>query len=99
MGTRYFWDRAAREGRGDWVLAAPGRGRPGVMVISDRLDGVLNPVDGRRYDSKRAYARAVRAAGCEIVGTDRMFGAGRRAGIEPRDVGRDVRRAIEQLGG
>lgn len=44
--------------------------RSGPMVISDGLDGVLNPADGRRYDSKRAYYRAVRAAGAEIVGNE-----------------------------
>ncbi|WP_191057801.1 hypothetical protein [Geminicoccus harenae] len=30
-----------------------------------------NPADGRMYDSKRAFQRAVRAAGCEIIGNER----------------------------
>lgn len=96
--VRYFWDRAARNGRGDWVVAPPRRGRLGVMVISDALDGVMNPVDGRRYDSKRAYARAVRAAGCEIAGTDASL-QGPRERTSVGGIGGDVRRAIEELGG
>lgn len=36
-------------------------------VVSDDLDGLVNPVDGKRYDSKSAYYRAVAAAGCNII--------------------------------
>ena len=32
--------------------------------------GVLNPVDGKRYDSRSAYEKAVKAAGCVIMGND-----------------------------
>jgi hypothetical protein len=49
---------------------APSRGAP--MVIADGLADVLNPADGKRYDSKRAYYRAVRAAGAEIVGNEKQ---------------------------
>jgi hypothetical protein len=44
-------------------LAAP-------LLIRDGLDDVWNPVDGRKYDSKSAYYAAVKAAGCEIAGSD-----------------------------
>lgn len=94
---RYSWDRAARDGHGDWVVAPPRRCRPGVLILSDTLDGVVNPVDGRRYDSKSAYVRAVREAGCEIVGNDPAFGTHTARGYEPRDVGCDVQQAIEAL--
>lgn len=96
--VRYFWDRSARDGRGDWAPVPPRRGRLGVMVISDTLDGVMNPADGRRYDSKSAYARAVRAAGCEIVGNEVPIQAA-RGRVPEGGVGGDVRRAIEELGG
>lgn len=43
---------------------------PHPMVIRDSLDGVLNPVDGKRYDSKGAYYRAVKDHGCVIVGNE-----------------------------
>jgi hypothetical protein len=43
-------------------------------VIRDNLgagvQGVLNHADGKRYDSKSQYERAVRAKGCRIVGND-----------------------------
>lgn len=40
-------------------------------VISDDLGGgVLCPADGKRYDSKSAYYRAVKSKGLEIVGND-----------------------------
>lgn len=45
-------------------------GLPMPMIIRDHLDDVVNPVDGRPYSSKRAYEKAVRAAGCEIAGND-----------------------------
>ena len=49
---------------------APVRRGKGPMVISDQLDYVVNPADGKRYDSKRAYEKAVRAKGCVIVGNE-----------------------------
>jgi hypothetical protein len=33
-------------------------------------DGVFNHADGKRYDSKSQYERAVRANGCRVVGND-----------------------------
>jgi hypothetical protein len=50
---------------------------PAPMIISDHLDGVKNPVDGKTYDSKSAYYQAVKEAGCEIVGNEaeKMVGA------------------------
>lgn len=43
---------------------------PSPMVISDSLDGVWNPMDGRHYDSKSAYYRSVRQRGGEIIGNE-----------------------------
>jgi hypothetical protein len=72
---RLVWD--ASEGRlRPWAeVAARRRERarsslPAPSVIRDELDGVKNPVDGKTYDSKSAYYRAVKSAGCEIVGND-----------------------------
>lgn len=41
---------------------------PRVHVVSDDLgkNGVHNPVNGKKYDSKSAYYRAVADAGCHI---------------------------------
>lgn len=45
---------------------------PRFYVISDDMgiNGVLNPVDGKKYDSKSSYEKAVKAAGCVIMGND-----------------------------
>jgi len=41
-------------------------------VIKDDLGtkGVFNHADGKRYDSKSAFEKAVRSKGCRIVGND-----------------------------
>jgi len=44
------------------------------FVISDNLgsgvNGIINHADGKRYDSKSNYEKAVRAKGCRVVGND-----------------------------
>ena len=52
--------------------------------------------DGRIYDSRSSYYASVRAAGCEIVGDDRS-GFGRAGAHQPKNVGADIKRAIEEL--
>lgn len=43
-------------------------------IIGDTLpggvNGMLSHADGKRYDSKSQYERAVRAKGCRVVGND-----------------------------
>lgn len=34
------------------------------------VQGVLNPANGKRYDSRSAYMQSVKDAGCVIVGND-----------------------------
>jgi hypothetical protein len=43
-------------------------------IISDDLGtkGVKNPADGKVYDSKSAYYKAVKANGYEIVGNEKL---------------------------
>lgn len=55
--------RRARAAANRSELAAP-------MVIRDALDGVVNPCDGKPYDSKRAYYQTVKDHGCVIVGNE-----------------------------
>ena len=43
---------------------------PTPRVISDKLDDVWNPVNGKKYDSKSAYYSAVKNAGYTIAGND-----------------------------
>ncbi len=69
----------------------------GVNVIRDHLDDIVNPVDGKRYSSKRAYYGAVRAAGCEIVGNENLASVERnRPRIE--GPGAELKRAFERYG-
>lgn len=69
-------------------LAAP-------MVICDTMESTINHADGRRYSSKRQFERAVRAAGCEIVGNEKLAP---RPAYAPKGVGRDIAKAWNQLG-
>lgn len=71
--TKYVWDAIDGKLRPWADVAARRRERarsslPCPSIISDHLDGVKNPVDGKRYDSKSSYYQAVKDAGCEIVG-------------------------------
>lgn len=62
------WPKVAAARRERAEAARSGLSAP--MIISDHLDGVQNPCDGKTYDSKSAYYRAVKDAGCEIVGNE-----------------------------
>lgn len=42
----------------------------GRDTIGEGVEGVFNHADGKRYDSKSQYERAVRAKGCRVVGND-----------------------------
>lgn len=83
---------------GDWVPAnqvrrsAPSRG---PSVISDHLDGLWNPADGRHYDSRSAYFRTMKAHGCEI--DDRRYDP-KVPQYEPEGIGQDIKRAMEAHG-
>lgn len=42
----------------------------GSDTLGEGVKGVFNHADGKRYDSKSQYERAVKAKGCRIVGND-----------------------------
>ena len=81
----------------DKRLAAPlnAAGRA-PMIRPDGMDPIRSMADGRMYDSRSAYERSVRAAGCEIVGNDRAPFE-RRPQFQPSVTGHDIKAAIEQL--
>ncbi|MEQ8450882.1 MAG: hypothetical protein RLQ25_02975 [Alphaproteobacteria bacterium] len=67
-------------------------------VRSDGMDAVWNPVDGNHYESRSQYERAVKQAGCEIVGDDK--GHWGRAGVRdtgPDGLKEDIVQAWQQL--
>lgn len=78
----YYRPEAARSD-----LSAP-------MIIRDGMEPTWNPVNGERYDSKRAYEKAVKAAGCEILGNEKPSASPRPS----QDVsGEEIKQAIEQV--
>lgn len=69
----------------------------GVPYIrTDGMDAIMNHADGRMYDSRSAYERAVKDAGCVIVGDDKYDVAPK---TEPsrHELERDIKTAIEQV--
>lgn len=63
-------------------------------VIRDGMDTLRNMADGRFYDSKRAFSRATRAAGCVEIGTEKLT---IKAPPKPPRPGPYIKQAIEQL--
>jgi hypothetical protein len=68
-------------------------------VISDDLGlrGVLCPVDGKTYDSKSAYYKAVKASGMEIVGNDASVTKAQPKQTHDINWNQAVRESINQL--
>src|SRR5712664_2696691 len=81
-------------------LAAPLRTAGRVHVISDNLDDVLNHADRRRYTSKAAYYKAVRRAGCAVIGNDTAAIRSRQREMSDAalgGLGADIKTSIDQL--
>lgn len=96
MRRRLIWHPERRE----WVPPSERMVRNQIFgrapgYISGNLDYVLNHADGKRYTDKREYERAVRRAGCEIVGNEELPDTKppEMPAVEP-----DIVRALEELG-
>jgi hypothetical protein len=96
MGERFVWDITVGRLRPWAEVAARRRERlassslPAPSIIRDGLDNVVNPVDGKAYDSKSAYYQTVKAAGCEIVGNEAenmVASEAARSNVDCEDVG------------
>ncbi len=59
------------------------------------MDAMRSMVDGRIYDSRSAYYRSVRQAGCEIVGDD-VGGFASPKSYADAGVEHDIKRAIAE---
>jgi hypothetical protein len=70
---------------------------PSPMIRPDGMGDVWNPVDGKRYDSKSQYERAVKDAGCEIVGDDKGHWSKPAPEYRPEGVKEDIKQAWDQL--
>lgn len=71
---------------------------PCPMVISDTLADVVNPINGKPYDSKSSYYAAVKDAGCEILGNDTVPNRDNETDPVPGIEG-DIANAMMSLGG
>lgn len=73
---------------------------PAPSYISDSLgDGLLNHADGRIYTSKAKYVRAVKDAGCEIVGNEKIKRPQKKKATISDDLRREVRERTRALVG
>ncbi len=78
--------------------SAPARAAgPHLGILS--LDYLQNPADGQRYTCMRSYERAVKRAGCEIVGgmDPKSYVPERRIGPTKAEVVSDIKRSMEEL--
>jgi len=69
---------------------------PMPAIRADGMDPTMNHANGLLYDSRSAYERAVKDAGCVIVGNDTMD-APREPTPDVRDMKQDIKTAIEQV--
>lgn len=96
--------KALQDGVLSEVSQEPPIKRYSYNVISDSLgegvQGLLNHADGKKYDSKSAYYKAVKAAGCVVLGNDAPTEAKKvEYKLDSREIKQDIKQAIEQLGG
>lgn len=76
----------------------------GPQIISDYISGpggaIQSQADGKMYDSKSQYYKAVKAAGCVVLGTDAPTKCKEpEYNICEKTLKRDINEAIQQLGG
>lgn len=71
---------------------------PAPRIRADGMQATWNPCDGREYESKSAYERAVKDAGCEIVGNDAGHWNRRYTPPEPTGIREDIKKSMEKLG-
>lgn len=69
---------------------------PMPAIRSDGMDPIINHANGLMYDSRSAYERGVRDAGCEIVGNEKLTA---KAPPEPsmRELKQDIKTAMDQV--
>lgn len=70
--------------------------RASTGIISDDLDNVVNPMDGKTYDSKSSYYKSIKDAGGVIVGNEKMKPKEHK--IDDNQIKRDLHQTAKQLG-
>lgn len=69
---------------------------PMPAIRSDGMDAIMNHANGLMYDSRSAYERGVRDAGCEIVGSEKIKPNARPV-LSDRELKQDIKTAIDQV--
>jgi len=69
---------------------------PMPYVRADGMDPIMNHADGLIYDSRSAYERGVRDAGCEIVGGEKIEPKARPV-LSDRELKQDIKTAMDQV--
>ena len=65
-------------------------------IISDELGGIVNPADGKHYDSKSKYYKAVKASGSHVVESGEMGQQQKRKQEGDYNVREELKQAIQQ---
>ena len=69
---------------------------PAPFIRADGMDPIMNHANGLMYDSRSAYERGVKDAGCVIVGDDKLTPSPRPV-LSDRELKQDIKTAIDQV--
>lgn len=69
---------------------------PMPAIRADGMSPIMNHADGQMYDSRSAYERGVKAAGCEIIGSEKIEPKPRPV-LSDRELKQDIKTAMDQV--
>ena len=69
---------------------------PMPAIRADGMDPIMNHANGLIYDSRSAYERGVKDAGCEIVGNEKLTPKPRGV-LSDRELKQDIKTAIDHV--
>jgi hypothetical protein len=64
--------------------------------LGEGVKGLVNPINGQKYDSKASYYKAVKDAGCHVVGNDAKTEQGQKKEYDLVSE-KEIKQAIEQV--
>ena len=69
---------------------------PAPFIRADGMDPIMNHANGLMYDSRSAYERGVKDAGCVIVGDNKLTPSPRPV-LSDRELKQDIKTAMDQV--
>lgn len=78
-------------------MAAPMERHGTIHIIPDGMGDTWHPVTGKFSDSKSAFRRMTKEAGCEEVGNERPTPKPKSLKLDNRQRREDIQRAIYEL--